>query len=103
MATSKSPSAPPELVAFQAAQVQEWGVYTAKCAINIDGVRAFNAGDSVPASHVSRGLVSPDDVTQGQQDDAGESVQVIRPYGADAQPDPADVAAVEQANKEAGA
>jgi hypothetical protein len=102
MAAKETPTAPMELVAFQAAQVAEWGVYTAKYAISIDGVRAFNAGDPVPVSHVTRGVVSLDDVTKGQVNDAGRPVTVVRPKGADAQPDPADVEAAGKANREAG-
>jgi len=33
---------------------QEYGQYTAKTALFIDGIRAFNAGDPVPASHQFR-------------------------------------------------
>jgi hypothetical protein len=102
MAAKETPTVPTELAAFQAAQVAEWGVYTAKYAINIDGVRAFNEGDAVPVSHVTRGLVSRNDVTEGRLDDAGRPVPVVRPFGADAQPLAADVAAAEQANREAG-
>lgn len=44
------------------AQAKEYGVYVATEAINIDGVRAFNKGDPVPVSHVTRGVVSKDSV-----------------------------------------
>ena len=43
--------------AAQKAAAVEWGTYTATHAIYIDGVRAFNPGDAVPVSHVSRGVV----------------------------------------------
>lgn len=44
----------------RAAQVEEYGTYRAASVIFIDGVRAFNAGDLVPASHVSREVVPAD-------------------------------------------
>lgn len=44
------------------AQVKEYGRYVAVAPIDIDGARAFNAGDPVPASHVDRGVVSKDQV-----------------------------------------
>jgi len=40
-----------------AAIAAEYGTYTAAGPIFIDGARAFNAGDPVPASHVDRGVV----------------------------------------------
>jgi hypothetical protein len=43
--------------ALRAEQEKEYGTYTAKEAIFIDGVRAFNEGDPVPVSHVKRGVV----------------------------------------------
>jgi hypothetical protein len=52
----------PELDEFQAAQVAEYGRWVAKEAINIGGVRAFNPGDPVPASHVENNVVSKDQV-----------------------------------------
>jgi hypothetical protein len=42
---------------LRAAQEAEYGRYVAKEAIRIDNVLAFNPGDSVPASHVSRKVV----------------------------------------------
>lgn len=39
-------------------QASEWGAYVALEPIDINGARAFNPGDPVPASHVSRGVVS---------------------------------------------
>ncbi len=44
---------------YQAAQAAEWGAYVASSVIYIDGVRAFNEGDAVPASHVDNGVVNP--------------------------------------------
>jgi hypothetical protein len=40
----------------------EYGRYRANQAIYIDGVRAFNEGDPVPASHVTRKVVTKDQV-----------------------------------------
>ena len=54
--------APITAAQFRAAQGEEYGQYVAAHAIFIDGARAFNEGDAVPASHVSRGVVSEDDV-----------------------------------------
>lgn len=42
------------------AQVAEYGRYRANQVINIDGVRAFNEGDPVPVSHVTRKIVAKD-------------------------------------------
>jgi hypothetical protein len=72
---------------FRDALVAEWGVYTAKGKIMIDGVLAFNQGDPVPVSHVTRGVVSRDDVTEVPLPEPGEAVRHV-PYGALAQPDP---------------
>jgi hypothetical protein len=44
------------------AQEAEYGRYKANAPIFIDGVRAFNAGDLVPVSHVTRKVVSKDQV-----------------------------------------
>lgn len=49
---------------LRAAQVKEWSQFVAVEAIDIDGVRAFNPGDPVPADHVSRGVVSEDSVAR---------------------------------------
>lgn len=54
--------APTTAAQFREAQAAEYGVYVAAHAIDIDGARAFNAGDAVPVSHVDRGVVSADDV-----------------------------------------
>jgi hypothetical protein len=39
-------------------QAAEWGTYVAADTIYIDGVRAFNKGERVPASHVTRKVVT---------------------------------------------
>lgn len=46
------------------AQKAEWGAYVATEAIDINGARAFNAGDAVPVSHVERGVVSSESVAK---------------------------------------
>jgi len=48
---------------FKAHQAAEWGQYVATGPIFIDGVRAFNEGDPVPAGHVRDGLVAKASVT----------------------------------------
>lgn len=50
--------APQTAAQFREALGQEWGQYVAAGPIDIDGARAFNAGDPVPASHVERGVVA---------------------------------------------
>jgi hypothetical protein len=44
----------------RAAQAEEYGKYRAKQPIKVDGVLAFNTGDLVPASHVTRQVVDKD-------------------------------------------
>jgi hypothetical protein len=46
------------------AQQAEWSVYVATEVININGARAFNPGDPVPASHVERGVVTAEQVAK---------------------------------------
>jgi hypothetical protein len=46
------------------AQQAEWSVYVATEVININGARAFNPGDPVPASHVERGVVNAESVAK---------------------------------------
>lgn len=45
-------------------QTAEYGQFVAVNAIAINGVRAFNAGDPVPKSHVDSGVVAKDDVAK---------------------------------------
>jgi hypothetical protein len=47
---------------FREVQGDEYGTYVAAQTIFIEGARAFNEGDPVPASHVDRGVVSEDQV-----------------------------------------
>lgn len=46
------------------ALAEEYGTYVAVAPININGVRAFNAGDPVPSTHVSRGVVDEGQVAR---------------------------------------
>jgi hypothetical protein len=55
------------LADFRVRQLTEWNQWRAAGPIRIDGVSAFNEGDPVPAGHVSRGVVSPDDVVPAPQ------------------------------------
>jgi hypothetical protein len=47
---------------FREVQGDEYGQYVAAQTIFIEGARAFNVGDPVPASHVERGVVAADEV-----------------------------------------
>jgi hypothetical protein len=58
------PDAPISAAQFREEQVKEYGVYVAAQTIFIEGARAFNAGDPVPASHVERGVVAADEVAK---------------------------------------
>lgn len=46
------------------AQEAEYGTYVATQPIDIGSARAFNIGDPVPVSHVTRGVVSEDAVAK---------------------------------------
>lgn len=46
--------APVSVEEFQKEQLAEWGAWKATAPIFVDGVRAFNAGDAVPVSHVKQ-------------------------------------------------
>ena len=54
-------------------QRAEWGAYVATSVIHINGARAFNVGDPVPASHVERGVVGKGQVAATQQTKTKES------------------------------
>lgn len=45
-------------------QRDEWGTYVAVVAIDVNGARAFNPGNPVPASHVKSGVVAESDVAK---------------------------------------
>lgn len=49
---------------LEAAQEAEWSEYIAVERINIGGARAFNPGDPVPKSHVTRGVVDKTQVAR---------------------------------------
>jgi hypothetical protein len=55
---------PATAVELREAQAKEYGTYVALAAIDIDGARAFNAGDPVPVSHVERGVVAEHQVAK---------------------------------------
>lgn len=57
-------SEPQSVEDYKAALQAEWGQFTAKEPIDIDGVRAFNVGDPVPASHVKGAVVAKSQVEQ---------------------------------------
>jgi hypothetical protein len=59
MTTPATPSTAEEVREEQEA---EYGRYRANSPIYIDGVRAFNEGDPVPVSHVTRKVVNKDQV-----------------------------------------
>ena len=46
------------------AQATEWGTYVATEVIHINGARAFNVGDPVPASHVADKKVPAESVAK---------------------------------------
>lgn len=54
---------PTTVAEFEAAQAAEYGKYRAAKPIIIDGALAFNTGDPVPVSHVTRKVVAAADVT----------------------------------------
>ena len=56
------PDTPITAAQFREVQGEEYGQYVAAQTIFIDGARAFNVGDPVPASHVDRGVVAADEV-----------------------------------------
>ncbi len=58
------PDAPMTAAQFREALGDEYGQYVATVAIDINGARAFNVGDPVPASHVERGVVESDQVSK---------------------------------------
>lgn len=49
---------------YREAQAKEYGQYVAVEAIDINGARAFNPGDPVPASHVTNGVVADSQVAK---------------------------------------
>lgn len=51
-------STPVNASGHAAAIAAEYGTYVAVAPIFLNGARAFNAGDPVPAGHVKRGVVN---------------------------------------------
>lgn len=49
---------------YRKAQEAEYGTWVALTAIDINGARAFNAGDPVPVSHVERNIVPSESVAR---------------------------------------
>jgi len=92
------------LADYQRGLLDEWSVFVATQAIDIGGARAFNVGDAVPASHVTRGVVSMDQVVKRSEAPAGMDMAVVLdpPMGANDRPSDEDIAAAEKANMEAG-
>lgn len=68
-----TPATPTEVEEHRSAQAQEYGTYVAAEKIDIGGARAFNPGDAVPASHVTRGVVREDQVRRV------EAAQTVEP------------------------
>jgi hypothetical protein len=60
--TTPESSVPVTAEDFAAATIAEYGQYRATQAIYINGARAFNPGDPVPAGHVKRKVVSLEQV-----------------------------------------
>ncbi len=58
------PDAPMTAAQFREAVGDEYGQYVATVAIDINGARAFNVGDPVPASHVKAGVVDDGQVSK---------------------------------------
>jgi hypothetical protein len=92
------------LTDYEREQAIEWGTFVARTVITIDGVRAFNPGDSVPASHVARGIVLPAEVRLVDEvEPEPEPVAVAPPIGTLEMPTDEDYAAAVEANAAAGA
>jgi hypothetical protein len=49
---------------YRASLNAEWSAYVATSVIDINGARAFNVGDPVPASHVASGVVPKESVAK---------------------------------------
>jgi hypothetical protein len=55
---------PTTAVQFREELGKEYGQYVAVVPIDLNGARAFNIGDPVPASHVERQVVDTDQVSR---------------------------------------
>ena len=62
--TAATPASPKTVAEFQDALTSEWGTYVAIVPIDLNGARAANPGDPIPASHVKQGLVSEEQVAK---------------------------------------
>jgi hypothetical protein len=60
---TQQPDQPVTFTDHAAAIAEEYGRYVANQPIFIGGARAFNPGDPVPVSHLDRGLVQAQQVT----------------------------------------
>lgn len=74
----------PEAAELRKAQEAEYGAYVATEQIFIGGALAFNVGDPVPKSHVTRGVVDADQVAKpttkaGQEAQAENPVSPVQP------------------------
>lgn len=101
-----SPATTDALEQYDAQQHDEWNTYVAAVAIDIDNARAFNVGDAVPASHISRGIITPDMVTHVKDLQKAEQAvprATVAALPGTAPPDPKDAAAAEKANVKSGA
>lgn len=57
----------------------EYSTYVAVVPIDINGARAFNEGDPVPAGHVERGVVVEDQVAKVTTKAGREAVAAVAP------------------------
>lgn len=63
------------------AQRKEYGTYVAVGPIDINGVRAFNAGDPVPVSHVEGGVLAGSDLVSKLTTKAGREAAGVTEKG----------------------
>jgi len=96
-----------KLEEFKAMQEDEWYTFVAREVILIGEARAFNIGDAVPVSHVTRGVVNMSQVIR--REDITPDMDIVAPVristpppGASDVASPEDVAAAEAANRAAG-
>lgn len=71
------PDNPQTLEQHLAAVAKEYSQYVATEPIDVDGVRAFNPGHPVPASHVDRGVVDKVQVKSTRSKDAETPSPVV--------------------------
>lgn len=68
----------PEAQVLRKAQEAEYSAYVATEQIYIDGALAFNVGDPVPKSHVTRSVVDQEQVAKPNTK-AGQEAQAANP------------------------